>query len=121
MNRRYLTHQEVIETLHADRGVEYLIGFEPRNGYFLFRYAKAIGSELRLFTHLLDFMPDHSDVYGFPYEDPDNPWISMRFPSAEALLAYTDSQPWSGAGWVNAGMIQDEWRDHPKPPLGIGS
>lgn len=111
MGRRYLTRDEVLDAHHQAQGAERLIGLECQDGYWVFRYASFHGNELRIYAHLLEDIPDHNDVYEFPLLDPDQPWESRPFDTPDAAYAHAESMGWSGGGWVNRGMIGEEWKD----------
>lgn len=64
-----------------------------------------------------DGQEDFIDIYAFGYPDPDVPFVVVRsFQSVEAALAYAVQDLSASLDrFVNAGVIQDEYKDRYHP------
>lgn len=114
---RHLTEEQAIAALRRGAAIEQMLSTELRAGSFRWLDAHSSGETfiLRLHEAVDDGTDDVLDVYEFRSVDENDEFgegvVVGEFPDTTALL---DAAVDLGAipdRWVNAGVIQDEYRD----------
>jgi hypothetical protein len=114
---RHLALIDVSSALRRGKSVEQFLGQSPASAGFV-RHAelRPSGTDIELWTYDVEDIgsEDYTDLYGFPYLEPDGPQSPVAtFRDSLAAVEYASQElSVSPFRWVNLGVAESDYLDY---------